>query len=240
LSIKVISVSKVYPNATGSVSSVYAIKNLNIDINEGSYTFISGPTGSGKTTLLSLLVGIIYPSQGEIIFGDTHFPSDSDEKVSLFREKYIGYIPQNTFLINECSVLENVLSPNLFLNRRIKQLKSSALILLEKLGLLNKKNANPTQLSGGEMKKVTIARALIKKPLYVIADEPFSELDNESMNVVINLMIEEHKNGAAIIFASHDPFTFGTNADIYTLSKGQITEYRREVNDEPSELRMQA
>jgi len=240
LSIKAISVSKTYTRGEEAAATITALRNVSIDINEGSYTFFSGATGSGKTTLLSLLAGIIYPSRGEVVFGNIHVPSARDEKISLFREQYIGYIPQDTLLVNELTVLENVLFPNMFLKRKAKDLRSRALSLLNRLELGRKKGARPFELSGGEMKKVMIARALVKSPLYLFADEPFSELDEESTERVTQLLDEQHEVGSAVVVACHTAISFIHRVDHYLLKKGKITDYRREVQDELHRSPMQA
>jgi len=133
LIVKVISVSKVYEGHGNKPHIINAVENVSIDINEGSYTLIYGPTGSGKTTLLSLIAGIIYPTDGEIVFHNIHLSSSNDSKISLFRERHIGYILQNTLFIKELTVLENILSPNSFLKRRMRKLKSYAFELLERV-----------------------------------------------------------------------------------------------------------
>ena len=225
--VKVISVSKVYEGHGNKPHIINAVENVSIDINEGSYTLIFGPTGSGKTTLLSLIAGIIYPTDGEIVFHNIHLSSSNDSKISLFRERYIGYIPQNTLFIKELTVLENILSPNSFLKRRMRKLKSYAFELLERLKLSEKAQARPFELSGGEVKKAMVIRALVKKPMFILADEPCSELDKESTKEVINLFNEEHERGSAVIIASHNPMQFKKRVDLYTMVRGQIIEYKK-------------
>jgi len=240
LGIKAISVSKTYTSGREIVHSAPAIRNVSIDINEGSYTLFSGPTGSGKSTLLSLLAGIIYPTKGEVVFDDIHVPSARDERVSIFREKCIGYVPQDTLLVNELTVLENVISPNVFLKKKMGELRSYALALLKNLGLNRNLDSMPYELSGGQMKKVMIARALVKKPLYLFADEPFSELDAESTAMILRLLDEQHSRGSAVILASHAPLPSHSTTDCYVLKRGIITGYSKEVPNESPRSRVQA
>jgi putative ABC transport system ATP-binding protein len=209
-----------------------AIRNVSIDINEGSYTIFSGPTGSGKSTLLSLLAGIIYPTKGEVVLDDVYVSYARDEIVSNFREKFIGYVPQDTLLVNELTVLENVIFPNVFMKKKITDLRSYALLLLKKLGLYRKLNNMPYELSGGEMKKVMVARALVKKPMYLFADEPFSELDAESKAIILGLLDEQHSQGSAVILASHTARPSSRIADCYVLKRGMIAGYTKEVPNE--------
>ena len=227
MSIKIISASKVYTGSGGKKSVINAVKNISLDINEGSFTVIFGPTGSGKTTLLSLLAGIVYPTNGDIIFNNVHLSHSRDNRISQFREKNIGFIPQNTHLIKELTVFENILSPNSFYKIRLKELKSNALYLLEKLKLIEKKDYRPLLLSGGEIKKVMIARALVKNPFYIIADEPFSELDGDEVKAILKLLDMQYNRGTAVIIASNRKTAFKKKVDLYTMNEGQIAQYRK-------------
>jgi len=227
LSIKAISISKTYFPGKKDHSMVEAVKEVSIDINEGSYTLIYGPTGSGKTTLLSLLAGIIKPTRGEVVLKNIHFSSSTDGKISWFRENYIGYIPQNMLLLMDQSVFHNVISPNIFLKYRIKHIKRKAVQILDHLGLKSKINLLPFELSGGEKRKVMIARALLKEPLYLFADEPVSELDDESTDSVLSLFSELQSKGSAVVIASHKPLKFKTLIDFYAIEDGKIKSHHR-------------
>lgn len=223
MSIKLISVTKIYTVKTSeNLKYITGIKELSIDINEGQYIVVSGPTGSGKSTLLSLMGGILKPTRGEIVYHNIHLSSSRDEKISRFREVYIGFIPQNIILNANMTVAENIIAPNGFLKKSLKSLKSETEKILEKLGLLNKKNWFPPELSGGERRKVMVARALVKNPLYIFADEPISELDPESRDAVLDLLREYHENGSGIVLATHSKIDVGTKADYYIMRNGEI------------------
>jgi putative ABC transport system ATP-binding protein len=225
MSIKVIKVSKTYFNHDNEKGIIEAIKNVNIDINEGSYTLFYGPTGSGKTTLLSILAGIIRPTYGELVLNALHVSRSTDRVITMFREENVGFIPQDNLLIKDQSVFENILAPNTFHNRTLRELKRDAQFLLERLNLAWKKHAMPHELSGGEKKKLMIARALLKKPRFLFADEPVSELDHESTNDIMKLFDEHNKSGKAIVIASHKKLKMNQKGDIYLIMNGQIIEH---------------
>ena len=227
MAIKVIRVTKVYESSGNSTFKLHAVKNVSMDINEGSYTLLLGPTGSGKTTLLSLIAGIVEPTKGEIVFNNIYITSSNDSKISQFRERYIGYVPQTNLFIKELNVIENILSPNSFLKRQMRHLKTYAMEMLEKLNMDRKAGMKPFELSGGEMKKAMIVRALVKKPLFILADEPFSELDSGSAKSVMALLREQRKNGSAVIVASHNKLSFEKKFDLYTLAEGQVIKYEK-------------
>jgi len=226
VSIKVIEVTKTFARQTGN-EYVEAVRGVSLDINEASLTLVSGPTGSGKTTLLSMIAGIIKPTEGEVVLNTVHVTVSSDRSVSLFRERFIGYIPQEILLLHDLNILENVLFPNVFHKKPMKQLKQWAIGLLERLGLPDKTTCFPFELSGGEKRKAMIARALVTSPSFIIADEPVSELDQESSDDILDLFEEHKRNGAAVVVASHTSLSFSMPCDIYHLDHGRIVDYRK-------------
>lgn len=227
MSIRAQSVSKLYRGTASGTGQVVAVNNISLDINEGSCTAIFGPTGSGKTTLLTLLSGLSRPNTGEVIFHTLHLSQCSDRMISTFREGHIGYIPQSMMLIKDLTVLENILAPNAFCTRRIKQLKAGAHLLIERLNLQHKASCKPAMLSGGESRKVMIARALVKRPAFLFADEPISDLDDRSAGETLELFTELQEEGSAIVIASHKQLSLNSEADLYTIGDGKIMEYSR-------------
>jgi ABC-type lipoprotein export system ATPase subunit len=227
VSIKLIRLSKHYNDSAENRGTIEAVRNINLDINEGSVTLLYGTTGSGKTTLLSLMAGITAPTYGEIVLNNIHGSRALDREITRFRERYIGYVPQQVLLIKDLTILENVLYPNLFGEARRSVLKKRALWLMERLGIAYKRSAKPHELSGGEKKKAMIVRALIKNPAYVLADEPVAELDRDSAADILKLFYEYNKRGSALLIASHKKLQMKKQCDVYLLHQGQIVEYAR-------------
>jgi putative ABC transport system ATP-binding protein len=227
LSIKAISVSKTYMTGGSGCLKTEALSNVSLDINEGTCTLVYGPTGSGKSTLLALLAGITPPSSGEIVFNRIHLTRATDTELARFRELHVGYIPQAPVLIGDLTLFENVVLPHAFLKRSVKELKDRANRLLDGLGLRTKSGFKPRELSGGEKKKAMTARALVKDPLFLFADEPVSELDDGSAATVLGLFSELQRKGSAVVIATHSPLLLKPVPSTYTLSGGRIVEYRR-------------
>jgi putative ABC transport system ATP-binding protein len=227
VSLKLIKLSKFYKGNEGTPHVVEALKDVTLDINDGSCTIVYGPTGSGKTTLLSLMSGILTPTYGEIVLNNLHASRARDREITLFREKFIGYVPQEVLLIKDLTILENLLSPNLYGRVPRRMLRRGANELIERLNLTPKVHSKPHELSGGEKKKAMIARALLKNPRYLLADEPVSELDQDSANGIMKLFNEYRRRGTAVVMASHKKLQMRHGCDIYLMHKGQIMEYAR-------------
>jgi len=185
---------------------VVAIKNISLNFEPGDFVTITGPSGSGKTTLLLLLAGLIRPTSGTINFKGYDLHSASDNKLANIRSKHIGFIMQNFSLIPYLSVLNNVLIP-LSLNQNGERTKSDyAVHLLETVGLKDRMNHLPKELSAGQQQRVAIARALVNKPNLILADEPTGNLDPalaiEILEVLKQINIE---NKITIAMVTHSP-----------------------------------
>ena len=228
MSIKAISISKIYPLKTNISGIIKAVDNISIDIYDGSKTVIFGPTGGGKTTLISILAGILKPDSGEIIYDGEFFSRYKSSKNAENIIKKFGYIPQRAILIKDLNVIENILSPHIFLKNKIGELKNRALKLLERLDLIEKINSLPYQLSGGEIKKLLFIRAVVKNPTHIFADEPTAELDELTASKIMEIMEEENKKGTTLIVSSHRFIKFKGKVDVYKMSNGKIIEYKTE------------
>lgn len=195
--------SKFYQHKDGLVE---AIKEVNLGFNQGDFVTITGPSGSGKTTLLLLLAGLIRPTSGSIVFQEHKLHSASDNELAGIRSKHIGFVMQNFSLIPYLSVLNNVLIPLSLNNGSEKSGNNYAIHLLEKVGLKDRINHLPKELSAGQQQRVAIARALVNKPNLILADEPTGNLDPalavEILDVLKQINIENH---ITIAMVTHSP-----------------------------------
>jgi putative ABC transport system ATP-binding protein len=227
LSITAISVSKTYLAKGPRALRTDALSNVSLDIAEGTCTLIHGPAGSGKSTLLALVAGITPPTGGEIVCNGVRLTRAADIELARFRGLFVGYIPQAPALLEDLTVLENVIIPHAFLSRSVGELRNRAIRLLDRLGLRAKSELKPPELSGGEKKKVMTARALAKDPLFLFADEPVAGLDDGSASAVLGLFSELQSRGSAVIIATNTPLYLKPAPSTYKLSEGRIVEYRR-------------
>lgn len=217
-------VEKVY--VTGKIS-VKALKGVNLGVEKGEFTAIVGPSGSGKTTLLNIIGCIDKPTSGEILMEGNLLTEKSPEELAKLRRHYFGFIFQSFNLIPVLNVYENVeLALNLkYPNLSRKEKEKKILEILELVGLMDRKDLRPLELSGGEQQRVSIARALVKDPEFVLADEPTANLDSETGKNIINLMRElNEKKGVTFIFSTHDPMIMQYAKRVIKLRDGKIEE----------------
>lgn len=181
-----------------------ALNNLNLAIDHGSYCCLFGSSGSGKTTLLNILAGQLQPTSGEILLNGIPLHKMKDRQLSGIRGDKVGVVYQQFNLIPRQTVYENIRAPLLFGNHSIKDEKKAILETLDRVGLKDKAQAYPLQLSGGQLQRAAIARAVIKKPEILLADEPTGNLDKNNGLEIIALFKELHKQGNTILVVSHD------------------------------------
>ena len=182
------------------------LDNVDYRFVRGEFVVLLGHSGSGKSTLLNLISGIDRPDSGDITILGTPITRLSERDRTLFRRDRIGFIFQFFNLIPTLSVLENVTLPQELAGRDRKQVEAAAMRLLERVGLADRRNADPDKLSGGEQQRVAIARALAHDPLLVLADEPTGNLDDATGERVLALLLELTRDaGRTLIMATHNP-----------------------------------
>ena len=191
---------------------INVLKGLSRKFRLGKTYAIMGPSGSGKSTLLNLISLIDKPTSGTIKFDNHEINFSQNEKNDLFRSKRIGIVYQENNLLSDFTALENVYFASLSLNDDKKLALSKAEKLLKKIGLSNRLNHFPSQLSGGEAQRVAIARAIINDPQIILADEPTGSLDMNTAKDIFKLLNNQKRSDRIIIFATHNRF-FAKKAD---------------------------
>jgi len=186
-------------------STVQAIKEMSLYIDDGEFVSIMGQSGSGKSTLLSILGGLNHPTRGRMLLDSLDIYELSSEQRADLRSEYIGVIFQSFQLIPYLTVLENVKLPMAITGRKAKEQDKMARDVLARVGLTNKADRLPDQLSGGEQERVAIARAIVNKPPILLADEPTGNLDSKTADEIMNLLKELNAEGQTIIMVTHNP-----------------------------------
>jgi putative ABC transport system ATP-binding protein len=204
---------------------VVALDDVTVDFAEGDFTAIMGPSGSGKSTLLNLLAGIDRPSRGSVRIGDTEISSLSERALAAWRARNIGFIFQLYNLIPVLTAFENVELPLLLTSLSKKQRRDHVMTALNIVGLGDRAQHYPRQLSGGQEQRVAIARAIVTDPQLLLADEPTGDLDAKSAGEVLTLLQrlnQEFKK--TIVMVTHDPHAAERASHLLHLEKGTLVE----------------
>lgn len=218
--IKISGLCKDYPIGKGKFR---ALDDISLVISEGEFTGIVGPSGSGKTTLLNIIGSLDVQSSGDIDTLGFSIKNLSAKQSAKIRSEHIGFIFQTYNLLPVYTVYENVEFPLLLLNMTKTERKKAVLDALNWLGLTDKINSKPSQLSGGECQRVAIARAMVKKPQLVLADEPTANLDSENSHNILQMMLKLNKElNTTFLFSTHDEKVIQYLRRKITLNDGKI------------------
>ena len=211
-------ISKTFDNK----KKITVLKNLNFKFKKGKIYSLSGPSGSGKSTLLNLLSLIDRPSSGNIKIDNRNINHNEIEINDKIRSSNIGIVYQEKNLLPDFTAIENVCIASLVANSNHKMAEQESLKIIQKVGLKDRTNHYPSELSGGEMQRIAISRAIVNKPRIILADEPTGSLDHENANQIFNLLFKLKNKDRVIIFATHNRF-FANKADYkISLSNGKI------------------
>ncbi len=203
---------------------VYALKNINVEIEKGEICCILGTSGSGKSTLLNMLAGLEKPTRGDIFINGVNIAKLNERKLARFRQENTGFVFQSYNLIPQLTALENVGMPLMFKGMPKKRRNKLALAMLKAVGLGDRRKHRPNQMSGGQQQRVGIARAFVAKPNVVFADEPTGNLDTKTTEDVMTLMVRMcRKHNLTLIIVTHD-LEIAEYADrIIHIIDGEIT-----------------
>jgi len=214
-------VSKVYEGAGGQV---VALDHASISIKDGEFVLIVGRSGSGKSTLLSILGGLTRPTDGKVMLNGKDLWSMDDAELSEARGSEMGFVFQFPGLLPTLNTLENVMLPTMFCTKGEEDPTERATILLQTVGLGDKLESFPNQLSGGELKRAAIARSLMNDPSVILADEPTGDLDVNTEKEIMDMFCRIHKLGKTIIMVTHNPDLACFATRVLRMEKGLISE----------------
>ena len=214
-------VTKHYQTPRGSLA---ILSDVSLTLSRGEAASIMGPSGSGKSTLLYILGALEPPSSGSVTLDGKNPFHFQERELAAFRNKQIGFVFQDHLLLPQCTVLENVLMPTL-VGDAVQGSVEWATALLDQVGLRDRLDHRPGELSGGEKQRVAIARALVRRPLLLLCDEPTGNLDHESADTVASLLLELHRQQDTIlVIVSHNPGLAGRCPVRFELTGHRLTE----------------
>jgi putative ABC transport system ATP-binding protein len=198
-----------------------AVNRVNLSVEPGDFISVIGRSGSGKTTLLNMGAGLLKPTGGSVFFEGKDIYALGDKEISFLRNEKIGYVPQGQSLLSNFTVFDNICIP-WFLFKRQGDVEGRAFILLEKVGISHLASSYPRELSGGEMRRVSIARSLINDPQLLIADEPTGDLDTRTTAEIMRLFSQIAGEGTAVLIVTHELDTLNYGNRTYSMDAGNL------------------
>lgn len=220
-----LAVKRLYREYTRAGKCFAAVDRVDFAIERGDFASIIGRSGSGKTTLIGMVAGLISPTDGEVVLNGQNIAMLGDAEASRMRNDVLGYVPQGSSLLPALTALDNVRLPHYLADTSgTGDCAEKALSLLQEMGVAYLRDTYPADMSGGEMRRVAIARALINDPQLLIADEPTSDLDEESAEEVMRLLSRVNSQGTAILAVTHDMELARIAKRTITMSAGKLSE----------------
>jgi len=209
---------------TKSFPGDWQLGPIDLQIQKGDFLALKGKSGSGKSTLLHLASGLIRPDSGEIFFEKEEIHELSEKNLGVFRNRHMGFVFQEYFLLHTFSILENVMIPLLIGGMKKEEAKNKAQASLSDVGLSEKEKSYPAEISGGQRQRAAIARAIVSEPDILFADEPTGNLDDETGKEIITLLTDlNRKKGVGIFLATHDQNLAKRAQKGVVIEEGKIT-----------------
>jgi lipoprotein-releasing system ATP-binding protein len=220
--LEAVQVSKSFPSKAGT-GMLEVLNQVNLQVQESEIVAIIGSSGSGKSTLLHLLGGLDHPDTGDVYWNDSSIFNWKQDKLSEERNRQVGFVFQFHHLLPEFTAIENVYMPGLIGGIPLKEAESRAASLLDYLGMTERTEHRPSQLSGGEQQRVAIARALMNNPSMILADEPTGNLDEKNTDIILNQLIElREAEQVAMVLITHEKEIAARCDTIYELRQGKL------------------
>ena len=201
--LKAENISRQYFRRTGDANYFLAVKPLHLELSGGETSVLMGRSGSGKTTLMNMLCGLLAPTEGKVWLDETDLYSLDDRTLSRLRGERIGVVPQGRSAIDTLTVMENILLPAKLYGRPLPAKEAQQ--WMERLGIVRLRDARPAELSGGELRRMAIVRALAQQPDFLFADEPTGDLDDENTHLVLSALRDyAHEREKAVFIVTHE------------------------------------
>ncbi|WP_319522908.1 ABC transporter ATP-binding protein [uncultured Desulfosarcina sp.] len=200
---------------------ISVLEDVSLSVEKGAFVVISGSSGSGKTTLLTLLSGLDYPTSGQVLIDGRDISAASEEALAPLRNRIIGFVFQSFHLVPSMTAVENIMFPAELAGA--PDANDRARHLLSRVGLSDRADNFPSQLSGGEKQRIALCRALINRPKLLFADEPTGNLDSENGGVVLDQLIDlKNEHGATLVLVTHNPEIARVADRVFTLADGRL------------------
>ncbi|HEY8658939.1 MAG TPA: ABC transporter ATP-binding protein [Hanamia sp.] len=217
-----LSLKKIFKWYNNGVNRTFILKDINLEVKEGEFISIMGPSGSGKSSLLNVIGMLDEPNEGSYNFmGENVFTLKEKQRSNLFKT-HIGFVFQAYHLIDELTVYENIETPLIYQNIKTSERRAMVADMLDRFQIVGKKDLFPSQLSGGQQQLVGIARALIVKPKLILADEPTGNLNSKQGEEIMNIFKELNNEGVTIIQVTHSDKNADYGSRIINLLDGRI------------------
>lgn len=218
----ILQLTDVCKDYTRGKNTVPVLKHIDLEVDRGDYVAIMGPSGSGKTTLMNILGCLDVPTSGRYMLGNLDIGKQNENTLAQVRNRRIGFVFQNFYLLPKMTAADNVALPLLYAGAKPKERRRRAEEALRAVGLEERMNFYPNQLSGGQCQRVAIARAMVTRPELLLADEPTGALDTASGQQVMDIFSELSRSGMTIVMITHEPTVAACAKKIYHILDGQI------------------
>lgn len=200
-----------------------AVHDVSLEVKKGEFAAITGHSGSGKTTLFNMMAGLTAPLSGKIYIGGSEITGMKENEKAVFRSQNMGYVLQGQSLLNNFTILDNICMPA-YLSSQVQEFKERALELLRQIGLEEFAGEYPANLSGGEIRRVAIVRAMLNQPKVILADEPTSNLDPENSHKMMQMLKDISRSGTTIVLSTHELEYLSYVDRVFKMNRGKMEE----------------